>query len=42
LHGQAVGAVIGPLSQTANLINAPIRDLVQILRNYAEKQGATF
>jgi hypothetical protein len=30
------------LSQTANLINAPIRDLVQILHNYAEKQGATF
>lgn len=42
LRSQAVGTVQGPLNQTANLIGAPLRDLVQILHNYAEKQGATF
>jgi large subunit ribosomal protein L10 len=42
LRAQAVGTVQGPLNQTASLIGAPLRDLVQILHNYAEKQGATF
>jgi large subunit ribosomal protein L10 len=42
LRAQAVGTVQGPLNQTAGLIGAPLRDLVQILHNYAEKQGATF
>jgi large subunit ribosomal protein L10 len=42
LRAQAVGTVQGPLSQTNSLISAPLRDLVQILHNYSEKQGATF
>ncbi len=42
LRAQAVGTVQGPLNQTAGLVGAPLRDLVQILHNYAEKQGATF
>jgi large subunit ribosomal protein L10 len=42
LRAQAVGTVQGPLSQVTGLIGAPTRDLVQILRNYAEKQGASF
>ncbi len=41
LRSQAVGTVQGPLSQVTGLLGAPARDLVQILRNYAEKQGAT-
>lgn len=41
LRSQTVGAVTGPLSQTNSLLTAPLRDLVQILHNYAEKQGAT-
>jgi large subunit ribosomal protein L10 len=42
LRAQAVGTVQGPLSTAAGLVAAPLRDLVQILHNYAEKQGATF
>jgi large subunit ribosomal protein L10 len=42
LRAQAVGTVQGPLGTTASLVSAPLRDLVQILHNYAEKQGATF
>lgn len=41
LRSQNVGAVLGPLSKTNSLVSAPLRDLVQILHNYAEKQGAT-
>lgn len=42
LRSQAVGTIIGPLQQTHGLLSAPIRDLVQVLHNYAEKQGASF
>ena len=42
LRSQAVGTVQGPLATAAGLVGAPLRDLVQILHNYAEKQGATF
>lgn len=42
LRSQAVGTVQGPLSQTNGLLSAPLRDLVQILHNYAERQGAAF
>ena len=41
LRAQAVGTVQGPLSQTNGLLTAPLRDFVQILHNYAEKQGAS-
>lgn len=42
LRSQNVGVIQGPLNQTYSLLSAPTRDLVQVLRNYAEKQGATF
>ncbi len=42
LRAQAVGTVQGPLTQTYGLLNAPLRDLVGTLHNYAEKQGGTF
>jgi len=42
LRSQAVGAIGGPAQQTYSLLSAPMRDLVQILHNYAEKQGASF
>lgn len=41
-RAQGVGAIQGPLNQTYSLFNAPLRDLVQVLHNYAEQQGATF
>jgi large subunit ribosomal protein L10 len=41
VRSQAVGAINGPTQQTATILSAPMRDLVQILHNYAEKQGAT-
>jgi large subunit ribosomal protein L10 len=42
IKAQAVGTILGPVQKVAGLIGAPTRDLVTILRNYAEKQGATF
>jgi large subunit ribosomal protein L10 len=42
LRAQAVGTVQGPLTQAYGVLNAPLRDLVGVLRNYAEKQGGTF
>ncbi len=42
LRGQVVGSIIGPLQETHGLLSAPIRDLVGVLRNYAEKQGGAF
>jgi large subunit ribosomal protein L10 len=42
VRAQAVGAVLGPAQQTVGLLSAPLRDLIQVMRNYAEKQGATF
>ena len=41
LRGQAVGAIGGPAQKTYGLLTAPLRDLVQILHAYAEKQGAS-
>jgi len=42
LRAQAVGTLVGPAQQTYGLLSAPLRDLAQIIYNYAEKQGATF
>ncbi len=42
VRSQAVGALQGPAQEVVGLLSAPLRDLAQILRNYAEKQGASF
>ncbi len=41
-RAQSVGMIQGPLNQAFGVLSAPLRDLVQVLRNYAEQQGATF
>lgn len=37
-----VGIIQGPLNQAYGVFNAPLRDLVQVLRNYATDKGGTF
>lgn len=42
VRSQSVGTLIGPAQKVVGLLSAPMRDLVGVLHNYAEKQGATF
>jgi large subunit ribosomal protein L10 len=42
VRSQSVGTLLGPAQKVVGLLSAPMRDLVGVLHNYAEKQGATF
>jgi large subunit ribosomal protein L10 len=41
-RAQGVGVIQGPLNKAYGVFNAPLRDFVQILHNYAEQQGGSF